>query len=122
MKWIDSEEGKNYYKEYNKKYGKKYRQKHPEMMKRYHLKASYGMTLEQYKDLFESQSGVCAICNEPETSRYKGKIRNLAVDHCHKTGIVRGLLCNKCNVGIGNLNDNIELLEKAIKYLKNHTG
>jgi len=85
----------------------------------------YGITLEQYNFLLDSQKGVCKICQEKETrvTRPKAKISmgyepRLAVDHDHKNGEVRGLLCHRCNVGLGNFQDNPELLLKAYKYLK----
>lgn len=62
-------------------------------------------------ELYASQAGLCAICGkEPED-------RRLAMDHCHATGRVRGLLCMHCNVGLGMFKDNKEVLEKAIAYL-----
>jgi hypothetical protein len=78
------------------------------------LLKNYGITLENYDILLESQKGVCAICftNKP------GNKKRFSVDHDHKTGKVRGLLCDKCNRGLGYFNDNFEILEKAIKYLK----
>jgi hypothetical protein len=63
------------------------------------------------------QNYLCAICGNPETRMFKGKITKLAIDHCHKTGEVRGLLCHKCNSILGYANDSIELLANAIKYL-----
>ena len=75
---------------------------------------SYGITLDDYNALSESQNHVCAIC---ETN--KGK-RRMAVDHCHDTGKIRGLLCKDCNTGIGNLNDDPNLLHKALEYLNAH--
>ena len=78
------------------------------------LKLTYGITFKQYQDMMETQDYKCAIC-ERHQSEF---IRKFSVDHCHITDVVRGLLCGNCNVGIGNLQDNIEILEKAIKYLK----
>lgn len=75
----------------------------------------YGITLEQYKQLETNQRGLCAVCEKPE--KFK---RNLAVDHCHKTGKVRQLLCADCNTSIGKFEDNPELLEKAAAYLRKH--
>lgn len=60
----------------------------------------YNITLEDYDTLFQLQGGVCAICGKPETS---AKVSNLAVDHNHINGSIRGLLCNKCNRGLGYL-------------------
>lgn len=84
-----------------------------------YYKSEYGITLEQYNKMALDQNNVCAICGNPETMKHQnGKIRNLAVDHCHLTGKVRGLLCSAHNRGIGYFGDNIELLKKAIKYLE----
>lgn len=76
-----------------------------------------GATLEQYDELFAQQNGKCLICNEPPkgTSRIT---QNLHVDHDHLTGKIRGLLCNRCNRGIGFFEDKADLLESAYKYLK----
>lgn len=79
----------------------------------------YGITKDQWQDMFKSQDGTCAICKQPETlfdSKLQ-KTRKLSVDHCHKTGRVRGLLCGKCNKGIGLLNEDPTLLSNAIDYL-----
>lgn len=82
------------------------------------LLRNFGLTVEAYEKLWERQKGVCAICKEPEKAlSNNGFLKHLAVDHCHTTGKVRGLLCHHCNAGIGNLKDNIELLKEAIVYL-----
>ena len=73
-----------------------------------------------FVELLEKQNNKCAICKLPEimiNPRTK-ELKNLAVDHCHKTGKVRGLLCVRCNHGIGNFKDNEIFLEEALKYLK----
>ena len=80
-------------------------------------KGSYRLTEEQYNQLMIKQNGLCAICKQK--NYMKGLEIGLCVDHCHNTGKVRGLLCHNCNVGIGNLKDNILTLESAIIYLKN---
>lgn len=77
------------------------------------LKAAFDITLEQYNEMREAQGNACKICRKPETAFKKG----LAVDHCHKTGKVRGLLCPKCNVGLGQFQDNIEYLTLAASYV-----
>lgn len=82
------------------------------------LMRSFKLTLDQYDNISTAQNGTCAICSNPETSKYKGTTRYLAVDHCHKTGIVRGLLCFSCNIALGKFKDNINNLTKAIAYLK----
>ena len=80
-----------------------------ENSKRCRYKNEYGITMSDYNNLFEKQSGCCAICHK----FYEA----LCVDHNHMTGKVRGLLCRKCNVGIGVLNDDIKILTDAVKYL-----
>lgn len=75
---------------------------------------SFKITLSQYKELSNNQNNTCAIC----FSEFSPNGQNLSVDHCHKTGIIRGLLCSECNFGLGKFKDNIELLNNAIKYLK----
>lgn len=79
-----------------------------------HFKIRYNITMETYKNMLEMQNGCCKICKK-HTSELK---RKLAVDHCHKTGKVRGLLCKSCNSGIGFFNDNLDILLSAIVYLK----
>lgn len=73
------------------------------VIKGYHLKRVYKITLEDYQELFEVQGGVCAICHHSETNLdpKSGLTRYLAVDHDHKTGRVRGLLCRRCNQVLG---------------------
>jgi hypothetical protein len=77
----------------------------------------FGLTPEQYEQMNKDQNGLCAICHKPETTAKKER---LAVDHDHETNAVRGLLCNKCNVGIGQFDDNMERLENAVDYLKKY--
>ena len=81
------------------------------------LKKAYGITLEQYEELLSKQDGKCSICGIDNNGKYRNKPRAFAVDHCHNTGKVRGLLCSDCNTGIGLLKDNVNYLESAIKYL-----
>jgi hypothetical protein len=74
----------------------------------------HGLTLDQYDVIFNKQNGKCVICG-----RHQSELKlTLAVDHDHISGKVRGLLCNTCNRGIGYLHDDINLLEKAIQYIK----
>lgn len=92
----------------------------PGLENRRTLRRRYGMTPEDYEALVESQGGVCAICGQSETATDPkvGTIRSLAVDHCHQTGRVRGALCFRCNTTIGKVGESIELLERAIAYLR----
>ena len=80
-----------------------------------HLLIKFGLTLEEFQQWLESQGGVCAICK-----RVIDDVRGFSphVDHDHLTGKLRGILCFKCNVGLGAFSDNIESLESAIAYLK----
>lgn len=80
------------------------------------IKRKYGITLEDYWRIFEIQLGTCAICN---TSEQNGK-GMFHVDHCHKSGEVRGLLCAKCNLLLGHAADDTRILESAIRYLNTH--
>lgn len=80
----------------------------------------FGLTLEGYYRMHDAQEGVCACCERPETTKRHGKLVWLAVDHCHSTGAVRGLLCNNCNQGIGQFKDSAELLRRAAAYLERH--
>lgn len=83
-----------------------------EIQRQYDLKRHYGLTVDEYETLYNHQGGVCVLCENPP-----GK-RALAVDHCHLTGQVRGLLCSNCNNGLGLFKDDPKLLQKAIKYLE----
>ncbi len=92
---------------------RKWRKINPESTKNSKLKFSYNITLDQYNSILIAQNNCCAICK-----RHKDEFkRDLAVDHCHKTGKIRGLLCTGCNRGIAYLKDNIETCLSAIKYL-----
>jgi len=84
------------------------------------MRKFYGISLQQYEERLKSQNGLCAICCKGEATidPRNGKPRKLSVDHDHERNIVRGLLCQKCNVSLGNFDDKIDLLEKAIAYLK----
>jgi hypothetical protein len=74
----------------------------------------YGITPDEFLEMLEKQEGKCKICgNKPTTQR------GLHVDHCHKSGVVRGLLCHGCNTGLGNMKEDPEILLKAIAYLRN---
>jgi hypothetical protein len=83
--------------------------------KEYSLK-QYGLTLADYDEMNAEQDGVCAICGSECVRR-----KELCVDHDHETGEVRDLLCMKCNLGIGQFNDDPDLLKKAVRYLRRHS-
>lgn len=98
----------------NGEYRKQYRNKHISKYKRWDrnskLKSMYGLSEEDYTNIFDSQNGKCAICK-------KTSERFLQVDHDHETGIVRGLLCQKCNTGLGMFNDNALIVKSALEYV-----
>lgn len=115
---------------------KRWRLRNPELMKSYvkdwadrnkeqrtaisrkaRLKNTFGLTVQDYENLLDSQGKCCAICG---TDTPTGKWKVFAVDHCHTTGAVRGLLCNECNRGMGLLRDSAELCMKASLYLTTH--
>lgn len=77
--------------------------------------------VDTYLAMVERQSHKCAICDRPETRIIRGKTALLAVDHDHKTGKPRELLCSRCNVGIGMLGESPELFEKARNYIQKHS-
>lgn len=98
-----------------KEYRAKNKKDEKELNRIYQKKTKYGIVKEEYDKLFVSQNNRCLICGVEFDSKTKG-----VVDHNHKTGLVRGILCNKCNTLLGMANENIEVLENAIKYLKNN--
>lgn len=84
----------------------------------YRLKKHYNLSHEEYLSLIEKQQNMCAICGCSPKERHPGK---LCIDHDHKTGEVRGLLCTQCNIAIGLFKDDPKLLKAAIKYLLIHS-
>jgi hypothetical protein len=90
-------------------------------LKNARLKRQFGITSEDYDSMFQAQNGLCDICKKPEPGRGKlGRVKDLAVDHCHTTGKIRGLLCFHCNSSIGKMQDSVEILQSAIDYLIKH--
>jgi hypothetical protein len=81
----------------------------------------YGISYIEYCELSEKQNHICAICGLPETRKHSsGKLYALAVDHCHKTGIIRKLLCARCNKTLGLIKDSIAIVDKIKAYLVEH--
>lgn len=101
--------------EYNKEYARRKRkEKCPKFLKaerRCYLKRHYNITIEEYDDMVLHHNNECAICG-------KSSDKKLHIDHCHDTGVIRGLLCGRCNTGLGLFKDNKENLTNAIKYLE----
>ncbi|KKL66251.1 hypothetical protein LCGC14_2146860 [marine sediment metagenome] len=106
---------------YKKEMYVKQKLKDPEFFKRrdrkYHLKHQCGITLEEYEAMAEQQFHRCAICGDYETRSNRGGILNLNVDHDHKTGKIRGLLCNRCNRVLGMVKDDQTVLTEMKNYL-----
>lgn len=94
----------------------------PSMESDRNLKRFFNLTREQYNEISASQNNACAICKKPETApdARTGTIKKLAVDHCHNSKLIRGLLCNRCNTTLGKAEDNVGLLQAMIDYLNKH--
>jgi len=122
-------------KEKRKEYAKKYYQKNserirervkkyyttnvstrPHIRRKAHLKLKFGILPEQYEQMLKNQNGGCAICGKKKTENGT----SLPIDHCHETKVIRGILCHRCNIGLGYFGDDQSLLEKAIKYLNKY--
>ena len=84
------------------------------------LKADFNLSYEEFISLLEKQNNLCAVCKKPESTiePRTQKTRHLSVDHCHKTGKIRGLLCNNCNRALGFLRDSTITIENLLIYLK----
>lgn len=83
------------------------------------LKSRYGITVDDYNRMLTCQNGRCGICGTNDPGNLK---TNFQIDHNHNTGVVRGLLCCKCNRGIGFFNDDASLLVVAAQYLDSHSS
>jgi len=92
------------------------RKKKPHQYKNSQLRSTYGINLEDFEDFLRQQDGKCAICKIDQ----KDFKKRMSVDHDHKTGLIRGLLCDKCNRGLGHFSDSQDLMLKAIEYLNNN--
>ena len=93
-----------------------YKDRMCECGKESHLLRKYGITMKQKQKMVVAQNGKCAICKKE-----LGVGANTCVDHDHKTGEIRGILCNKCNSAIGFLDDDLVILERAARYLRDTT-
>jgi len=93
---------------------KQWRLKNPSAHQNIRLKRQFGITKSEWDEMLISQGSCCAICERAES----GGKRGWNTDHCHETGIVRGILCNSCNVALGHFKDDIKILYRAIVYLE----
>ena len=84
-----------------------------------HFRRSYGISENQYNEVAQKQDWKCKICNQ---DHHVGQFTRLVVDHCHKNGGVRGLICQSCNIALGNAKDNPEILRKMAEYLDEYYG
>lgn len=102
----------------------KWAKEHPERIAEIARKHNYGISSTEYKEKSKKQKNRCALCGKKETHRdhRSGKVRVLSVDHDHETNKVRDLICGNCNRGLGMFKDSIEILLKAVQYLKKHKG
>lgn len=94
---------------------KEWKNNNPDKVTNKRYKSRYGITLTEYKLKLKEQNNKCLICNIDEKDSRSNK---LVVDHDHKTGEVRGLLCHNCNCGLGHFKDSTQFMENAIEYLK----
>lgn len=99
---------------------KKFASRSPEQRRKYQLKKDYGITLEQYDQMFEAQGYCCA--NQGCRAKFANTLKGWHVDHDHLTGKVRGILCSNCNVALGHAQDNADRLFGLAVYIKNHEG
>lgn len=86
----------------------------------HHIKSTFGVTLDQYREMLTAQNGVCATCKQPETAVRNGRVMQLSIDHHHETGAVRGLLCKGCNNGIGWFRESPAAMRAAADYIEHH--
>jgi len=105
-------------KEGRSEYQKAHRMANPMSYRDGEFRRRFGITLADYQAKFVEQKGVCAICSKPESGTRNGVTRWLCVDHNHDTDAVRGLLCTNCNVAVGMMFENRDILRSAISYLE----
>lgn len=111
----DKTKYRKYCKECWKKKTLAYERNHPEVRRVYKIKANFNVTSDYIQELLEEQESLCAICNkEFEPSGRKGP----HIDHAHKTGYIRGLLCGSCNRGLGLFYDSPDLMRRAAEYVE----
>jgi Recombination endonuclease VII len=102
------------------KRAKIYRKLNPEKIRDTKLKQTYGVGIDYFNTKLKEQGGVCAGCRQNVKTIWKGKEVNMALDHDHLSGKVRGVLCMHCNRGLGSLRDNEETLNNLIDYLRKY--
>ncbi len=105
-----------------RKYGRaqylKHRAKRLSNSRAYNVKKKFGLSMEEVEAIKQQQNGVCAVCHQAETVMQKDTLRQLAIDHNHDTGQIRGLLCHMCNVAVGYLHDDPLRARALADYLE----
>jgi hypothetical protein len=117
---VEKQEGESAL-DYNKRYRRAHRETYGTDYHANQLRSRYDISFETYQEMLKAQEHKCALCGQPETELRGGIKKGLAVDHDHKTGKVRALLCTACNTGLGKFKDDISLLAAAIAYLQKHS-
>jgi len=115
-------DGRKYYRKHKKQYyqyRKKWRKNNPQKIKEEKLRLKFKMSIEDYNNLLKNQNNRCGICNEKFDLKNYNKPNYPNVDHCHKTGKIRGILCSRCNSGLGSFHDDQSVLDSAVLWLKN---
>lgn len=118
-RYVSTSETREKRKLYMREWTKNKRKIDPDYERNFSLRKTFGIGIDEYRKILERQNGCCAICKGQEKSiaHTSGEIRKLTVDHCHKIGKIRGILCSRCNRGLGFFQDDIENLKSAISYL-----
>jgi hypothetical protein len=101
-------------------YSRAHRKSNPDLYREKELRKSFDIGLSDFDRMLAEQNGVCAICERPERAERNGKSLALAVDHCHTTKKIRGVLCGNCNKALGKFEDNPDFLRNALVYLSKH--
>ena len=105
------------------RYNKSNKEKTAEINRKSKLKRKYGISLDDYDMMLKKQNGGCAICGTKKPAGKSGQFGPVFhVDHCHKSGLVRGLLCHHCNVALGAFKESSELLIKAAEYIERNAS
>ena len=107
-------------KEYMSERARRYRKEHPEKIRDTKLRQTYNVGSDYYNEKLAEQGGVCAGCRQNVQIIWKGKVVAMAIDHDHKTGKNRGVLCMHCNRALGSLRDDINVLNNLIDYLNKY--
>ena len=95
---------------------KEYKIKNKDKIMDIGLRYNFNLTLDQYNKMLSDQNNSCKVCNTHESEL----TRKLAVDHCHTTDKIRGLLCMNCNTSLGHLKEDTKIMQKLIEYVKEH--